>query len=226
MLLLWLTRLLSFTGFCLLTIGAIFPEWERSSTGETIGLWQACVQSNLNSTAVNVTETNDAATNAGEGSGQTAESTDLTIEDAEPEPVAEPECTYKTNDLLNDESWLLVCSTVGCAFAGAGCIILCMPRQCLYYISADLQIIGSLLYLVTVGVWMNQDSLSGEPRCYKTIGWALAVASSGIGVSFLNGLLSRFVANLMSANRYEPTEKSSNPYNDNEAETNTDLTSM
>ena len=88
---------------------------------------------------------------------------------------------------------------------------------------------------------MNQDSLSGEPRCYKTIGWALAVASSGnllsylnfvnyfysgIGVSFLNGLLSRFVANLMSANRYEPTEKSSNPYNDNEAETNTDLTSM
>ena len=51
---------------------------------------------------------------------KSAESTDVSIEDAEPEPVAEPECTYKTNDLLNDESWLLVCSTVGCAFAGAG----------------------------------------------------------------------------------------------------------
>ena len=38
--------------------------------------------------------------------------------DTEPEPLAEPECTYKTNDQMNAESWLLVCSTIGCAAAG------------------------------------------------------------------------------------------------------------
>ena len=40
--------------------------------------------------------------------------------DTEPEPLAEPECTYKTNDQMNAESWLLVCSTIGCAAAGIG----------------------------------------------------------------------------------------------------------
>ena len=38
--------------------------------------------------------------------------------DTEPEPLAEPECTYKTNDQMNAESWLLVCSTIACAAAG------------------------------------------------------------------------------------------------------------
>ena len=40
--------------------------------------------------------------------------------DSEPEPLAEPECTYKTNDQMNAESWLLVCSTIGCAATGIG----------------------------------------------------------------------------------------------------------
>ena len=96
---------------------------------------------------------------------------------------------------MSEERWLLACSTIGCVFTGAGraldipfkvytsaSILLCLPRKSLYFVSADLQITGALLYLVTVGVWMNDKSLASggeKQRCIKTIGWALAVGLSG-----------------------------------------------
>jgi len=40
--------------------------------------------------------------------------------------------------------------------------------------SGDMQIIGSLLYLVTVGVWVNENM--GQPT---QIGWALIVSICG-----------------------------------------------
>lgn len=96
---------------------------------------------------------------------------------------------------MSEERWLLACSTIGCVFTGAGraldiplevyilaSILLCLPKKSLYFVSADLQITGALLYLVTVGVWMNDTSLASggeKQRCIKTIGWALAVGLSG-----------------------------------------------